>query len=50
MHLDNLCVLICGPRIVQVVKIHPGSALCDKKVPAIVYDELVSACVRGAVC
>jgi hypothetical protein len=25
----------------QIVKIHPGSVLCDKKVPAIVYDELV---------
>lgn len=23
------------------MKIHPGSSLCDKKVPAIVYDELV---------
>ncbi|KAG5641909.1 hypothetical protein DXG03_003976 [Asterophora parasitica] len=26
----------------SVVKIHPGSVLCDKKVPAIIYDELVS--------
>lgn len=25
----------------KIVKIHPGSVLCDKKVPAIVYDELV---------
>lgn len=25
----------------SVVKIHPGSTLCDKKVPAIIYDELV---------
>ncbi|EKM49622.1 uncharacterized protein PHACADRAFT_179035 [Phanerochaete carnosa HHB-10118-sp] len=25
----------------SIVKIHPGSSLCDKKVPAIVYDELV---------
>ncbi|KIJ69827.1 hypothetical protein HYDPIDRAFT_104459 [Hydnomerulius pinastri MD-312] len=24
-----------------VVKIHPGSTLCDKKVPAIIFDELV---------
>lgn len=24
-----------------VVKIHPGSTLCEKKVPAIVFDELV---------
>ncbi|KAJ3559315.1 hypothetical protein NM688_g422 [Phlebia brevispora] len=28
---------VMGP---SVVKIHPGSALCDKKVPAIIYDEL----------
>lgn len=26
----------------QLVKIHPSSSLCDKKVPMIVYDELVS--------
>ncbi|KAG1805388.1 P-loop containing nucleoside triphosphate hydrolase protein [Suillus variegatus] len=25
----------------SVIKIHPGSTLCDKKVPAIIYDELV---------
>ncbi|KAF8230540.1 P-loop containing nucleoside triphosphate hydrolase protein [Tricholoma matsutake] len=25
----------------SIVKIHPGSVLCDKKVPAIVYDELI---------
>ncbi|KAH7926795.1 P-loop containing nucleoside triphosphate hydrolase protein [Leucogyrophana mollusca] len=25
----------------SVVKIHPGSTLCEKKVPAIIYDELV---------
>ncbi|KAF7799371.1 hypothetical protein EIP86_010603 [Pleurotus ostreatoroseus] len=29
---------VLGPSL---VKIHPGSALCDKKVPAIFYDELV---------
>ncbi|KAK7689588.1 hypothetical protein QCA50_007380 [Cerrena zonata] len=29
---------IMGP---STVKIHPGSSLCDKKVPAIIYDELV---------
>lgn len=28
--------------LIQIIKIHPGSSLCDKKVPAIVYDELVS--------
>lgn len=27
----------------SIVKIHPGSVLMEKKVPAIVYDELVSA-------
>ena len=27
----------------QIVKIHPSSCLADKKVPAIVYDELVRA-------
>ena len=27
----------------SIVKIHPGSVLAEKKVPAIVYDELVSA-------
>lgn len=26
----------------KIIKIHPGSTLCDKKVPAIIYDELVS--------
>jgi len=26
----------------SIVKIHPGSVLMEKKVPAIVYDELVS--------
>lgn len=26
------------------VKIHPGSTLCDKKVPAIIFDELVCRC------
>ena len=26
----------------KIVKIHPGSTLCDKKVPAIIYDDLVS--------
>ena len=31
---------VMGPSI---VKIHPGSAMVDKKVPAIIYDELVSA-------
>ncbi|KAJ8594004.1 P-loop containing nucleoside triphosphate hydrolase protein [Rhizopogon salebrosus TDB-379] len=25
----------------SVIKIHPGSTLCDKKVPAIIYDELI---------
>ena len=25
----------------QIVKIHPSSSLADKKVPAIIYDELV---------
>ncbi|KIP03746.1 hypothetical protein PHLGIDRAFT_110455 [Phlebiopsis gigantea 11061_1 CR5-6] len=25
----------------SIIKIHPGSSLCDKKVPAVVYDELV---------
>ncbi|KAF5383681.1 hypothetical protein D9615_003641 [Tricholomella constricta] len=25
----------------SVVKIHPGSVLCEKKVPAIIYDELI---------
>ncbi|KAH7887416.1 P-loop containing nucleoside triphosphate hydrolase protein [Phlebopus sp. FC_14] len=25
----------------SVVKIHPGSTLCDKKVPAIIFDELI---------
>jgi len=25
----------------SIIKIHPGSTLCDKKVPAIVYEELV---------
>ncbi|TFK39056.1 P-loop containing nucleoside triphosphate hydrolase protein [Crucibulum laeve] len=25
----------------SIVKIHPGSVLCDKKVPAIIYDELI---------
>jgi len=30
-----------GP--LQVVKIHPGSTLADKKVPAIIFDELVRA-------
>ncbi|KAF9468754.1 P-loop containing nucleoside triphosphate hydrolase protein [Collybia nuda] len=25
----------------SVIKIHPGSVLCDKKVPAIIYDELI---------
>ncbi|THG99575.1 hypothetical protein EW026_g2798 [Hermanssonia centrifuga] len=34
---------IMGPSI---VKIHPGSSLCDKKVPAIVYDELVRVILR----
>lgn len=29
---------LMGPSI---VKIHPSSSLCDKKVPAIIYDELV---------
>ncbi|OBZ71650.1 putative ATP-dependent RNA helicase prh1 [Grifola frondosa] len=29
---------VMGPSI---VKIHPSSSLCDKKVPAIVYDELI---------
>ncbi|KAF9555316.1 P-loop containing nucleoside triphosphate hydrolase protein [Agrocybe pediades] len=24
-----------------IVKVHPGSSLCDKKVPAIIYDELM---------
>lgn len=28
----------------SVVKIHPGSTLCDKKVPAIIFDELVCQC------
>lgn len=28
-----------------VVKIHPGSTLCDKKVPAIIFDELVCGCL-----
>lgn len=27
-----------------VVKIHPGSTLCEKKVPAIIFDELVRLC------
>ena len=26
----------------KIVKIHPASTLCDKKVPAIIYDDLVS--------
>jgi len=26
----------------QIIKIHPGSTLCDKKLPVIVYEELVS--------
>jgi len=25
----------------SIVKIHPGSTLCDKKVPAIIYDDLM---------
>lgn len=29
-------------KLVQIVKIHPGSTLCDKKVPAIIYNDLVS--------
>jgi hypothetical protein len=29
--------------VYKVIKIHPGSTLCDKKVPAIIYDELVSS-------
>ena len=28
-----------------VVKIHPGSTLCDKRVPAIIFDELVCRCL-----
>jgi len=28
-------------NVSKVIKIHPGSTLCDKKVPAIIYDELV---------
>ncbi|EMD39744.1 hypothetical protein CERSUDRAFT_150408 [Gelatoporia subvermispora B] len=35
---DGTYKQIMGP---SVVKIHPGSSLCDKKVPAIIYDELV---------
>lgn len=27
----------------QIVKIHPGSTMCDRKAPAIMYDELVRA-------
>jgi len=30
-----------------VVKIHPGSTLCDKKVPAIIFDELVCRCLSA---
>lgn len=26
----------------QIIKVHPGSSICDKKVPAIIYDDLVS--------
>src|SRR6267154_4968583 len=30
-------------NVYKIIKIHPGSTLCDKKVPAIIYDELVSS-------
>lgn len=36
----NVHILI---SLSQIIKIHPGSTLCDKKVPAIVYEELVRA-------
>lgn len=32
--------------IYQIIKIHPGSTLIGKKVPAIVYDELVRSLLR----
>ena len=30
------------------MKIHPGSVMCDKKVPAIMYDELVRVCSKAS--
>lgn len=34
-------VFLFSCLVLQIVKIHPSSALCDKKTPAIIYDELV---------
>jgi HrpA-like RNA helicase len=35
-------------RLLQAVKVHPASALADKRVPAIIYDELVRASRRSS--
>ncbi|THH26457.1 hypothetical protein EUX98_g7733 [Antrodiella citrinella] len=38
LQADGSYKQIMGP---ETIKIHPSSSLCDKKVPAIIYDELV---------